>query len=423
MGFYQDTNITSGDFSWLGAIFYLGYLLFQIPNQYLLQRFSISKYLGTCVILWGVLLACTALAKNFHQLLILRFFQGFFEAAAYPCIQLLISTVYRRTEQVTLFGIMMCSNDFGIVIGGLIGFGFLNLNGIHGLSGWRWCMIILGSTTAIIGLITFIFLPDKAKSRWYRLTPAEMEIVEDRIRDNSVVENRVIKTEHIREALCEAPFYCYTLISFLAHLLNGCVTIFSTQIIKSMGFSSMESILLNIPIGVTTMVLITTTVYLSRRFKENNYIGAAMCFVAFIGVLLLTVIPEGGAMLVGIFCANIDCVSTIVLSSISNNVSGYTKKVFYNGTYLVAYCLGNFAGPLLILPEQAPRYLGGMAVYMAAMLISALLFLYARWAYVRDNNYRKQLKAEGKLPLSQASSSNQLEDLSDRQDLRFIYRP
>ncbi|KAI9276822.1 major facilitator superfamily domain-containing protein, partial [Phascolomyces articulosus] len=84
MGFYQDTNITSGDFSWLGAIFYLGYLLFQIPNKYLLQRFSISKYLGTCVILWGVLLACTALAKNFHQLLILRFFQGFFEVAAYP---------------------------------------------------------------------------------------------------------------------------------------------------------------------------------------------------------------------------------------------------------------------------------------------------------------------------------------------------
>ena len=55
-------------------------------------------------------------------------------------LQLLISTIYRRSggEQVTLFGIMMCTNDFGTAIGGLIGFGFLSLHGINGLSGWRW---------------------------------------------------------------------------------------------------------------------------------------------------------------------------------------------------------------------------------------------------------------------------------------------
>ncbi|KAI7853649.1 major facilitator superfamily domain-containing protein [Circinella umbellata] len=402
MGFYEDTNTTSRDLSWLGAIFYLGYLLFQIPNQYFLQRFSISKYLGTCLTLWGIVLICTSLAKNFHQLLILRFLQGFFEAAAYPCLQLLISTVYRRSggEQVTLFGIMLCTNDFGTAIGGLIGFGFLSLNDVNGISGWKWCMTILGSITVMVGIITFLILPDRAKSRWYRLTTVEMDIVEDRIRDNTVVKSEIIKWNHIFEALREA----------------------STTIIKSMGFSNMESILLNIPTGVTAIILVTISVYLSRRFNTNNYVGAFMCCITFIGVLLLTLLPEGGYMLIGIFLATIDGVSTIVLSSISSNVSGYTKKVFYNGSYLVAYCLGNFTGPLLIFPHEAPRYLTGMSIYMASMLISAILFLYARWTCVRDNRYRQQLKNEN-ASSTFTTDGNQPIDLTDKEDLQFIYRP
>ena len=98
-------------------------------------------------------------------------------------------------------------------------------------------MIILGCITIAVGITTFLILPDRAKSRWYRLTPVELDIVEDRIHDNTVVKSKIIKFNHISEALREARFYCYILISFLIHLLNGCVTIFSTTIIRSMGFS------------------------------------------------------------------------------------------------------------------------------------------------------------------------------------------
>ncbi|KAI7853646.1 hypothetical protein BDC45DRAFT_586296 [Circinella umbellata] len=84
LGLFEDTKIAGFEFSWLGSIFYLGYLAFQIPNQYFIQHFSLLKYLGVCLVLWGIILVCTALAKNFSQLLVLRFFQGFFEAAVYP---------------------------------------------------------------------------------------------------------------------------------------------------------------------------------------------------------------------------------------------------------------------------------------------------------------------------------------------------
>ena len=110
----------------------------------------------------------------------------------------------------------------------------------------------------------------------------------------------------------------------------------------------MQSILLNIPSGFMAMFLVLLAVFLSRRFNENNYVGAFMCIITFVAMLLLTVLPISGAMLSGILLATTNPGSAIILSVIGNNVSGYTKKVFYNGSYAVAFCLGNFAGPLFI---------------------------------------------------------------------------
>ena len=98
-------------------------------------------------------------------------------------------------------------------------------------------MIILGCVSAGCGVITYLFLPDTPKSRWYQLTPAQITIVDERICDNKVVPNKVVNLNHIREALKEPRLYCYFLISLLLNLEHGCISIFSTTIIKTMGFS------------------------------------------------------------------------------------------------------------------------------------------------------------------------------------------
>lgn len=76
LGIMDDTQINSDQFAWLGSIFYLGYLLYQIPNAYLLQRVPIGRYVGCVIILWGFVLAITCKATNFSQLAALRFLLG-----------------------------------------------------------------------------------------------------------------------------------------------------------------------------------------------------------------------------------------------------------------------------------------------------------------------------------------------------------
>ncbi|KAI9497526.1 major facilitator superfamily domain-containing protein [Zychaea mexicana] len=422
LGLYEDTRITGTEFSWLGSIFYVGYLAFQvIPNQYFLQRLPISKYLGSILVVWGACLACMAEANNFAQLAGLRFLLGFWEASTYPSIFLLISTIYRRSEQVVWFGTMFICNSVATSFGGLIGFGMGHMDGLHGLSAWQWCMLIWGVITSALGFVYFFLLPDRAKSRWYKLTIEEEKIVDDRTRDNTVVQNKVIKREHIFEALREPRFYCYITISFLLNLQNGCVTIFSSQIIKSMGFTNLESILLNIPKGFSTILLLVMSVTLSRRFNENGYVGALMSIVSFFGALFLTVIPTGGAMLVGIFLSATSPPYTLLQTMISNNVTGYTKKIFYTGGNLVAYCIGNFVGPLMMVETQAPRYTGGMIGYMVADVLAAALFVYVRRSLAAENRRRQKLKEGGQVPPS--PENREAVDLTDVEDLHFDYRP
>ncbi|CAO3621519.1 unnamed protein product [Cunninghamella blakesleeana] len=95
LGIFEDTKINGSQFSLLGSIFYVGYLAFQIPNSYLIQRLPISKYLGMTVILWGITTMGTAFCNNFSQLVVCRVLLGLFEAPTYPCLMITLNSLYR----------------------------------------------------------------------------------------------------------------------------------------------------------------------------------------------------------------------------------------------------------------------------------------------------------------------------------------
>ena len=115
-------------------------------------------------------------------------------------------------------------------------------------------------------------------------------------------------------------------------------------------------------------------VFLSKRFNENGHVGAFMSIISFLGALFLTVIPTGGAMLVGIFLSATSPAYTLLQTMISNNVSGYTKKIFYTGGNLVAYCLGNFVGPLMMVDHEVWIVLNRITSIINAINVLGILF-------------------------------------------------
>lgn len=385
----------------------------------MLQRFPISKFVGSVLVVWGVTLLSMAFATNFSQLAALRFLLGFFEAVTYPAMYLLIATLYRRSEQVIWFGVMFMSNGLAAILGTVIGVGILKMPTVGNISPWKWSMILFGSFTCLLGFIYFVFLPDRPTSRWFRLTEEEKDIVEERSRDNAVVPTVTINYDQIKEALREPRFYCYTLISLFGNFQNGALTSFSTIIIKNLGFDGISTILLNIPSGVMSILLIALFTFISKKKNETIYVAVAATTVSLVGLVILTAIAEGGGRLAGLYLAWSGTSAYLLMqASISSNISGYTKKIFYTSVNLIFYTFGNFIGPLLLVEKDAPRYLTGMGVYVACNIINILLFLFIRYSYVKENK-KRLLNNES----SNVALTGELEDITDVENKNFIYRP
>lgn len=138
LGIYQGIGLTGSQFSWLGSIFYLGYLIYQIPNQFFTQWFPIGRYLSVCVIIWGAVLLFTALCHTYSQLAALRFLLGTCEAACLPCIYMIIANLYRRQEHAYYFSVVTMCNGTGAMLGDLIAMGVANMGNRHGIMMWRW---------------------------------------------------------------------------------------------------------------------------------------------------------------------------------------------------------------------------------------------------------------------------------------------
>lgn len=136
----------------------------QLPNQYMIQRLPESKYIGTFLVIWDISLLCIAFAQNFSQLAALHWMLGFFEAVTYPCMFLLVDTLYRRSEQVIWFGVMFMSNSASGIVGNLVGVGIMQVPTYHGISAWQCAFIIFGSLTSFLGFSHFFFMPDKPTS-------------------------------------------------------------------------------------------------------------------------------------------------------------------------------------------------------------------------------------------------------------------
>jgi MFS family permease len=100
-----DLKLVGTDYSNLGSIFYVGWLVWAIPGNLLLAKFPLSKYLAINIFLWGIFLMAQAGAKDYGTMVALRFVSGMFEAVADPCFVSITSMWFTRRQQPTVIGL------------------------------------------------------------------------------------------------------------------------------------------------------------------------------------------------------------------------------------------------------------------------------------------------------------------------------
>jgi hypothetical protein len=221
--------------------------------------------------------------------------------------------------------------------------------------------IILGILTFVWAIPLLLFLPGNIENASF-LTEEERKYAADRvvIAGTGRTANTVWRPDQVFECLIDPKTWMIFSMSFMTQIPNGGTQNFGNLVLKSFGFTSLQSTLLVIPASLISAGTIAGTGWVAGRFHQLHCI-LIICVVtpAIIGSSLIYVRPKtsSGVQLFGYFLLSTGPGAIpLLMSLVGANYKGVTKKMTMTALLFIAYCAGNIAGPQFFRAGDAPHY-------------------------------------------------------------------
>jgi hypothetical protein len=241
------------------------------------------------------------------------------------------------------------------------------------------------------------------------------------------VKSSEVKGQQIKETLLDIRIWVLVIAIFCHNMTNSLQTTFMGIIIKGFGYSTYESVLLNIPPGIIMAItMIIVSVFLSTKWgQQKRIICIIICYLpGILSTVILYVSPVKDSTknlhLFAIFIVPIVAVcSGIMYSLLASNVAGYSKKVLAGALFFSSNCIANILSPQAFLTSEQPKYPTGIITSLVMFLVNIVLFMALYVLYGRENK-RRGLEEIGEMT-EEMELANSFADLTDRQNKSFRY--
>ncbi|KAK9367535.1 major facilitator superfamily domain-containing protein [Lipomyces kononenkoae] len=414
-------NLTTSEYSNLGTIFYVGYIVSEPITSYLMQRFPIGKYLGINVTLWGIVVACHAACNTYAPLMVIRVLLGIFEACVAPSLVLITGMWWSKPEQSRRTGLWYMQIGVAQIVGAAISYGFQHVNSTK-IANWQILFLFMGCLTVVVGIATIVLLPDNPMSAGF-LSRGEKVLAIEHVRKNQTgVENKTFKWSHVRELLFkDIQTWPLFFITVLAMIDNGAVSNFSSIIISTFGYSNERTTIIQMPSGAVSIIATVFATYLVAAVGERALFVAIITVPSVLGAGLLLGLPVSMKVgkLFGVYLLNFcPAMLPIIYSWGAANTAGYTKRAMRNALTLVAFCIGNIIGPQMFQTKDAPNYNPAKIALIATMSLVVVFAIGLRQLMIWENSRRD--KALDKIARERVEDFEFL-DMTDIENKEFRY--
>jgi MFS family permease len=149
------------------SILFVTYLTFEVPSNLVLKKFTPSRWIAFITTAWGLIATLTGITNSYGSLIACRVLLGVVEAGLFPGLNVYLTFFYTRHELALRVGYLFVSAAIAGALGGLLAYGIGHMDGVAGLSGWRWIMIIEGMPTFFLGIAAFFLLPNDAETAYF----------------------------------------------------------------------------------------------------------------------------------------------------------------------------------------------------------------------------------------------------------------
>ncbi|CAA21920.1 Allantoate permease [Schizosaccharomyces pombe] len=420
MGIRTDLNMVGNQYNWVGTSFYLGFMVFSLPLSTLLQKFPLSKVTSAFIVAWGILMTLTCLVHSYASYIATRTLLGILESVITPAFVLFIAQWYRKEEQFFRMAFLVAWNGLGGLIGGSMSYGLYKreLENNLTMSPWRILFIITGLITIINGVFIFIHIPDEPSKAWF-LSEKEKDLVLKRLdTDHAGLGSKKFKKYQILEACRDVRMYLYFFLQIAVAIPNGGLSNFSSIMLKNLGYVKGKALLMNMPtssISFAALTLFGLIPEFTNRRMDIALVGLAINLTS--GSLIAFAKPTH-AQLAGYWLFGISPIPYIcILSCISSNSAGHTKKVFMSAVSMIGYCVGNMVGPQTFRSTQAPKYQGAKVSFVVCYCVAIFIIIAIYAVNVRENRRRDEKNEY----LSNELSEEDKKDLTDFENPEFRY--
>ena len=162
-GMAKDLGIGSSQSAWIGALFFLGYFLFQIPGAAYAQTRSIKKLIFAGLIGWGVLATAMGVISDVRLLYVARFLLGVVESAVLPAMLILQARWFTRTERARANALLVMGNPFTVAWMSFVS-GYIAQK-----LGWRMMFVVEGLPPIIWAFVWWRLVADRpSQASWFK---------------------------------------------------------------------------------------------------------------------------------------------------------------------------------------------------------------------------------------------------------------
>jgi MFS transporter, ACS family, tartrate transporter len=368
-----DLGFSSTVFGFGSGIFFLGYCLFEIPSNIILERVGARLWIARIMVTWGLISAGMMLVHTPALFYLLRFLLGVAEAGFFPGVIYYLSLWYPTAQRARAIAAFMTAVPVTGLIGGPLSGALLELDGIYGLAGWQWLFLLEGLPAVVLGASVIFYLNDRPETTHW-LTPAERSWLVE-----TLAPERKTLRPNIRVALTDTTVWMLGTIFLLVAAGFYGYSFWAPLVIKSLtGLSNFKVGLVLGAISAITILGMLLNSYHSDRTGERaihiaipllvmgvGLVGCALLRQPVLAIIALSLVPLGHCASYGPFW--------------SMPTQFLTGPAAAAGIALVTMIanVGGFAGPAVIgvLKSRTGTHTDAFLLLGALAVIAAILAL------------------------------------------------
>jgi len=252
----QDIGLSSAAFGLGGGLFYITYVLCEVPSNLAMEKVGARLWIARIMITWGIVAACMALVVGPNSFYLVRMLLGAAEAGFFPGVILYLTYWFPAEYRGRIVAIFMVAIPISSFLGSPISALLLQLEGYLGYHGWQWMFVLEAVPAVLLGIASFFVLPNgPANARW--LTDAQRGWLANRLAADSSSPRKAVGHLSLWQVVSNKYVLAASLIYAGASGSSQVLSLWQPQIIKSFGLSNMQTGLVNsIPFGIASVLMI-----------------------------------------------------------------------------------------------------------------------------------------------------------------------